>query len=93
MRLACGFRRALESADAVLGPSEDGGFYLLGLRRIPEGLLDGLPWSVAETFERTMGSTRPGVLGFVNRFRAPGRLLDLSYRVRYEPYDKRINAR
>lgn len=46
-------RRALESADAVLGPSEDGGFYLIGLRRAPEGVLCDLPWSSSETFERT----------------------------------------
>lgn len=46
-------RQALESADAVLGPSEDGGFYLLGLRRVPDDLLEGLPWSSEETFERT----------------------------------------
>lgn len=46
-------RRALETADAVLGPAGDGGFYLLGLRRIGDGLLEGLPWSTDETFERT----------------------------------------
>lgn len=46
-------RRALASADAVLGPADDGGFYLLGLRRAPDGLLEGLPWSSEETYERT----------------------------------------
>ncbi|HYN40202.1 MAG TPA: TIGR04283 family arsenosugar biosynthesis glycosyltransferase [Thermoanaerobaculia bacterium] len=46
-------RQALESADAVLGPSDDGGFYLLGLRGMSDDLLEGLPWSSGETFERT----------------------------------------
>ena len=46
-------RAALEDADAVLGRSADGGFYLMGLRSCPEGLLAGLPWSSDETFERT----------------------------------------
>jgi hypothetical protein len=46
-------RQALESADAVLGPSDDGGFYLLGLRGVSDALLEGLPWSSEETFERT----------------------------------------
>lgn len=31
----------LKSADAVLGPSPDGGFYLLGLRRLTRGLFRG----------------------------------------------------
>ena len=42
-------RSALVRADAVLGPSEDGGFYLLALRRCPAGLLKGLPWSAPDT--------------------------------------------
>jgi uncharacterized protein len=51
-------RSALRDADAVLGPCEDGGFYLLGLRRCPPGLLRELPWSVAETFARTLSRLR-----------------------------------
>lgn len=45
--------RALQGADAVLGPAEDGGFYLIGLTCCPPGLLDDLPWSSPETFNRT----------------------------------------
>ncbi|MEJ7599921.1 MAG: TIGR04282 family arsenosugar biosynthesis glycosyltransferase [Kofleriaceae bacterium] len=47
-------RLALRTTDAVLGPSEDGGFYLLGLRRCPEGLLADLPWSRSDTFAATL---------------------------------------
>ena len=39
----------LQSHDAVLGPSLDGGFYLLALRRCPQGLFARLPWSSGET--------------------------------------------
>lgn len=39
----------LETRDAVLGPSVDGGFYLLALRRYPRGLFASLPWSAAAT--------------------------------------------
>jgi rSAM/selenodomain-associated transferase 1 len=48
-------RRALRDADAVLGPCDDGGFYLLGLRRgaLRPGLLAGLPWSAADTLSAT----------------------------------------
>jgi glycosyltransferase A (GT-A) superfamily protein (DUF2064 family) len=42
-------RAALSTHDAVLGPSSDGGFYLIGLRACPPGLLSGLAWSVPET--------------------------------------------
>ncbi len=46
-------REALSHADAVFGPSEDGGFYLLALRRLPEGALVDLPWSQPETLAAT----------------------------------------
>jgi len=47
-------REALNHSDAVIGPSEDGGFYLLGLRRCPEGLLSGIPWSAPTTCLETI---------------------------------------
>lgn len=51
--------RALADADAVLGPSEDGGYYLLGLRRpLPPGALAGLPWSAPHTREATVARLR-----------------------------------
>jgi rSAM/selenodomain-associated transferase 1 len=40
---------ALRTSDAVVGPSTDGGFYLLALRKCQPGLLSSLPWSVPET--------------------------------------------
>jgi hypothetical protein len=43
-------RDALRTANAVIGPSDDGGFYLLGLRRCSTDLLTGLPWSAPDTF-------------------------------------------
>jgi uncharacterized protein len=40
---------ALRVHDAVIGRCEDGGFYLLGMRRCPPGLFSDLPWSCAAT--------------------------------------------
>jgi rSAM/selenodomain-associated transferase 1 len=40
---------ALAHVDAVLGPADDGGFYLIGLRACPPGLLARLPWSAPTT--------------------------------------------
>jgi uncharacterized protein len=57
-RLLDDARRALALHDAVIGPAEDGGFYLLGLRRCPEGLLSGLPWSTELTFRCTLERLR-----------------------------------
>ncbi|HEU0299435.1 MAG TPA: TIGR04282 family arsenosugar biosynthesis glycosyltransferase [Longimicrobium sp.] len=57
-------RRAFDALDAhpaVLGPARDGGYYLLGLRRMIDGLFSGVPWST------------PDVLGAtLDRFRAAG---------------------
>jgi len=44
---------ALHEVDAVMGPSDDGGFYLLGLRRCPPNLLVDLPWSQDNTLAQT----------------------------------------
>ena len=35
----------LADHDAVIGPCRDGGFYLIGVRRFQEGMLDGVMWS------------------------------------------------
>ncbi len=41
---------ALKRADAVIGPAEDGGYWLLALRApAPAGLFEGIRWSHAET--------------------------------------------
>lgn len=44
---------ALLRSDAVLGPASDGGYYLLGLRRLEPGLLANLPWSTSGTLAAT----------------------------------------
>lgn len=38
------------NSDAVLGKTEDGGFYLIGLRRLDERIFEGVQWSSAKTF-------------------------------------------
>ncbi|HEV2056893.1 MAG TPA: TIGR04282 family arsenosugar biosynthesis glycosyltransferase [Methylomirabilota bacterium] len=39
--------------DLVLGPSEDGGYYLIGLRRPHPELFEGMRWSTATVLEET----------------------------------------
>lgn len=48
--------KALESNDAVLGPTFDGGFYLLGVRTLPATLFDGLAWSTASVGDQMIAA-------------------------------------
>lgn len=50
---AASLLRASDRRTAILGPSEDGGYYLLGVNDCPDGLLSGLPWSSSTTFKET----------------------------------------
>ena len=51
-------RASLATHEAVLGPAEDGGFFLLGLDRCEPGLLSGLPWSRSDTLVHTAARLR-----------------------------------
>ena len=44
---------ALDSADLVLGPAEDGGYYLIALRRFAPEIFDGVEWGAACVFDQT----------------------------------------
>jgi rSAM/selenodomain-associated transferase 2/rSAM/selenodomain-associated transferase 1 len=44
---------ALEKNDLVLGPANDGGYYLIGLRRAAEELFKGIPWGTEEVLTHT----------------------------------------
>ena len=39
--------------DVVLGPTEDGGYYLIGLRQSYPALFERMPWSTPEVFPET----------------------------------------
>ncbi|WP_340105245.1 TIGR04282 family arsenosugar biosynthesis glycosyltransferase [Rhodohalobacter sp. 8-1] len=43
----------LESNDAVIGPSKDGGYYLLGLTGVRPELFNDIAWSTPEVYEKT----------------------------------------
>lgn len=45
-----------EQADAVFGPSRDGGYYLLGLRRVCTGLFVDIAWSSAVVLEQSVAA-------------------------------------
>ena len=44
----------LQLHNAVLGPSTDGGYYLLGMEAPGHDLFDGVPWSTPDVFPATL---------------------------------------
>ena len=44
----------LRSHDVVIGPAEDGGYYLLGMRKMVPGIFRGIPWSTERVLELTL---------------------------------------
>jgi hypothetical protein len=46
--------RALEDNDLVLGPANDGGYYLIGLRRPAAELFGGIPWGTEKVLAQTL---------------------------------------
>jgi rSAM/selenodomain-associated transferase 1 len=49
---------AEDAADLVLGPAEDGGYYLIGLRRPAPALFSDVAWGTAAVFEVTLARAR-----------------------------------
>lgn len=62
--------RLLGEHDAVFGPAEDGGFWLVGLKRVPR-VIDPyrgrVPWSRPDTLERTLANLSGFRVGFTTR--------------------------
>ena len=48
----------VQGADAVIGPAEDGGYVLLGLRQYNPGLLTGISWGTGSVLSQTRGRLR-----------------------------------
>jgi rSAM/selenodomain-associated transferase 1 len=52
------FNRAYVSlsakCDVVLGPTEDGGYYLIGMKRLVSCIFEGIIWSRADVLNRTL---------------------------------------
>ncbi len=47
----------LASEEAVLGPANDGGYYLIGLRKTVPALFENIPWGTAEVLHSTLDIT------------------------------------
>jgi rSAM/selenodomain-associated transferase 1 len=49
---------ALQSHEVVLGPAQDGGYYLVGAARIAPPIFDEIPWSTARVWPQTIARLR-----------------------------------
>lgn len=48
----------LENHDVVLGPTDDGGYYLIGLRALYPGLFENVKWSTGQVWPQTLKNVR-----------------------------------
>ena len=49
---------ALDQVDLVLSPAEDGGYALIGARRVARALFDGVAWGSAQVLAQTRARVR-----------------------------------
>jgi rSAM/selenodomain-associated transferase 1 len=54
----------LSTHDIVLGPAEDGGYYLIGMNRFHPALFKGITWSTSTVAGETVAATRSLGLSF-----------------------------
>ncbi|NOT23275.1 MAG: glycosyltransferase [Nitrospiraceae bacterium] len=64
----------LETNDLVVGPALDGGYYLIGLKRMVPELFVGIPWSTEKVLETTRGKAT--TLGLKTALLPPWRDVD-----------------
>lgn len=48
----------LREHDVVLGPTKDGGYWLIALRKVFPKLFKGIPWSTERVFDKTVEQAR-----------------------------------
>ncbi len=44
----------LENAEIVIGPATDGGYYLLGMKKLHEEIFENIDWSTAKVLNQTI---------------------------------------
>lgn len=56
----------LDMNEVVLGPAEDGGYYLLGLKTIPNGIFENKHWGTNTVFEDTLSNLTNHQVAFLS---------------------------
>lgn len=50
--------QALDEVDVVIGPAQDGGYYLLGIKRSIPALFSNIPWSTEHVLQQTLNQCK-----------------------------------
>ena len=50
--------KSLNAVDLVLGPAEDGGYYLIGLKQLHKALFENIEWSSTAVLKSTLAQAR-----------------------------------
>lgn len=56
--------RCLDTADIVIGPATDGGYYLLGMKQLHSLLFEHMPWSQPQLLEQTLAVLKQNTLTY-----------------------------
>ena len=85
----------IKNHDVVLGPTTDGGYYLIGLRKMVPALFDGIAWSTASVFAETKKKIEAAglLLGLLPECRDVDTLDDLKHFIALCGKDRNITKR
>lgn len=83
-------RTLLRHSDVVLGPALDGGYYLVGVRRVRHRWFQGIRWGTARVLRQTLSrlrtdSTRVHLLAQAQDLDTPANLRELEKRLKRSP--------
>lgn len=74
--------KALETNDAILGPTYDGGFYLLGVKKLESSLFRGIEWSTEKVADQMIAAFER--LGYA--YQLSPKLADIDEKEDWEEY-------
>jgi len=74
--------KALETNDAILGPTHDGGFYLLGVKTLDASLFEGVEWSTEKVADQMIAAFER--LGYT--YQLSPKLTDIDEKEDWEEY-------
>jgi rSAM/selenodomain-associated transferase 1 len=56
---------ALKFSDLVIGPANDGGYYLIGMKKLYKGLFSNIPWSTDQVLSQTLSKANDKKLTYL----------------------------